>query len=146
MLSGANDTGNDQYAWDPTTSMSFSGYIAYGFMRHGANIAVFDDLIDINTSIGPSGVLDPNLATTFHYFYWDYGTLSWLYWDSREVGPESLTMPYGFPQVVVPIWISGQVEGLLQERLVDRAPQLSSHAAVFLANRGTQPGKAAYTR
>jgi len=98
MLSGVNDTGNDQYCWDPTTSMSFSGYMAYGFMRHGDNVDHFENLIDINTSIGPSGVLDPTLSTTLHYFSWDYNTLSWQYWDSREVGPESLTMPWGFPQ------------------------------------------------
>ncbi len=98
MLSGANDTGNDQYAWDPTTSLSFSGYVAYGFMRHGTNASVFDNVITINTSIGPDGNLNPNLSTTFHYFSWDYNTLSWSYWDSRDVGPESLTMPYGFPQ------------------------------------------------
>ncbi|MEK7474812.1 MAG: hypothetical protein AAB152_04165 [Candidatus Coatesbacteria bacterium] len=94
VLSGACNSDQDQFTYDPTTSLSYSGFIVYGFLRHGAQATQFDMLNLVNTSVGPSDVVDPTLATTIHIFTWEYATNTWDWLTSYEVGEEAQVEPY----------------------------------------------------
>jgi len=88
MFSCGCGSGQDQQTYAPSTSLSFSGYVHYFFDRKG-----YDRLNIINTSIGPSGVLDPTLINTVHIFTWDHVNLEWIYRETTEIDAESQYMP-----------------------------------------------------
>jgi len=94
VLSGACNSDQDQFTYDPSTNMGFSGFMIYGFLRHGAQATQFDMLNVVNTSVGPTDVLDPTLATTVHVFVWEYSTSTWNWVTSYEVGEEAQVEPY----------------------------------------------------
>ncbi|MEK7474425.1 MAG: hypothetical protein AAB152_02220 [Candidatus Coatesbacteria bacterium] len=78
--------GNNAHTFTPSTSLSFSGFMHYAFER---GVSGQDDFNIMNTSVDPYGVLQPDLATTVHFFTWDFGILSWKYQSTYEIDKES---------------------------------------------------------
>jgi len=88
MFACACGSGMDMQTYAPSTSLSFSGFAHYLFERKG-----YDRLNIVNTSIGPSGVLDTAMTSTVHIFIWDHTNLEWIYRETTEIDAESQYMP-----------------------------------------------------
>ncbi len=101
LYSAIRNTPQDQQAFTPSTSLTFSGFIHYTFRRMPVSLAEMDDgdsLNIINTSINATGDLDPDLPTTVFMFIWDDVSQAWNYFRMVDLDKESqyATSPASF--------------------------------------------------
>ncbi len=97
LLTHMSHDAQDSDTWAPSTSITYRGFMHYMWRRAGMDTAAGDGdaLSLINTGLDGAGVLQPNQGTTVHLFEFDYGTLTWDYMDTYELGPESQAIDLG---------------------------------------------------
>lgn len=111
LYTAIRSAAQDAFAFTPSTSFSFSGFIHYTYLRDGISLAGpqnGDSLNIFNTSIGPSGTFDPALTTTALIFTWDPATLSWQLLNVVDIdadsqwaqGPATQETPAGHYRIV----------------------------------------------
>jgi len=82
----------DNHTYAPATTLSYTGLMHYMWRRYAGpewSVGWGDSLSMISTGMDPYGVYRPGLATSVYMFKWDYGTLSWNYWNMFDLAGES---------------------------------------------------------
>ncbi len=87
----------DRLTYAPATSLSYAGFMHYAWKFTSANQTAGngDSLVMQNTGLDPYGVKDPAQTTTVHVFKFNYGTLTWDYKRSYDLGGEAVAVDSG---------------------------------------------------
>jgi len=92
LLTHPNRADQDNMTYAPSSTMTYTGMIHYLWRRYqfdnGAGPG--DELGIISTGADPYGTYNPALKTSVHLFSFDYGTNTWTYRRTYDLGGESV--------------------------------------------------------
>ncbi len=97
FLTHENCDCQDSHTFAPSTTITYRGLMHYTWRRQSpTQTAGYGDAMTlINTGLDPYGAYQATQGTTVHIFTFNYGTLSWDYVRTYELGPEGLAYTLG---------------------------------------------------